>query len=145
MGKTENKVDWSKVSEYEQALNEYSAAKFARIKVFDPREIVRNAKQVREIVDEDLGTIRYVILSYDDATDIAEKYTDNKERSMQYLFRQLAPANEGLKVEDIRKMPYEVVVRLLLKLQREGSFFPPKTPKPSPNGSMPTQEPKTSA
>jgi hypothetical protein len=40
-----------------------------------------------------------------------------------------------LTVDDVRAMPYEVVVRLLVKLQGEGSFFyrkpqdPPQTSK----------------
>jgi hypothetical protein len=132
-----SEIDWSKVSEYEQALESYTAEKLARVKIFDPKEITRKAKQIREIVDEDLGTIRYVLLTYDDLTEIIEKHADNKDRSIQMLFRQLAPANPGLTVEDVRGMPYEVVVRLLTKLQKDGSFFPQK---PLPSGSASTQE-----
>jgi hypothetical protein len=134
-------IDWGKVSEYEQALEGYTAEKPARIRVFDPKEITRKAKQIREIVDEDLGTIRYVLLNYNELNEIIEKYQDNKERSVQLLFKQLVPANPGLTVENIKEMPYEVVVRLLTKLQREGSFFPRK---PSPSGLQRTQKPKSS-
>jgi hypothetical protein len=134
-------IDWGKVSEYEQALEGYTAEKLARVKVFDPKEITRKAKQVREIYDEDLGTIRYVLLNYNELNEIIEKYQDNKERSIQLLFKQLIPANPSITVEDIKEMPYEVVVRLLTKLQREGSFFPQK---PSPSGSQRTQKPKPS-
>jgi hypothetical protein len=136
-----SEIDWSKVSEYEQALESYTAEKLARVKIFDPKEITRKAKQIREIYDEDLGTIRYVLLNYNELSEIIEKYQDNKERSIQLLFKQLAPVNEGLTVDDIKNMPYEVVVRLLTKLQREGSFFPQKH---SPSGSASTQEPKQS-
>jgi len=138
---SETNIDWSKIAEYEQAIDNYTVEKLAKVKMFDPKELVRSAKKVREIVDEDLGTIRYVLLTYDDLNEIIEKYKDNKDRSIQLLYRQLAPANKGLTVEDIRQMPYEVVVRLLTKLQSEGSFFPRK---PSKTGSTPTQEPKPS-
>jgi hypothetical protein len=133
-------IDWGKVTQYEQAVNEYTAAQLAKVKIFDPKEITKKAKQIREIVDEDLGTIRYVLLTYNDLTEIIDKYTDNKDRSVQLLFKQLAPANPDLTIDDIRGMPYEVVVRLLTKLQQSG-FFPQRT---SPSGSTSTQKPKPS-
>jgi hypothetical protein len=136
---SKNEIDWKKATEMEEALNAFESERLARVRIFDPKEIVRKAKEVREIVDEDLGTIRYVLLNYDELNEIIEKYKDNKDRSIQLLFKQLAPANEGLKVTDIREMPYEVVVRLLTKLQTEGSFFQPPQ-KPSPNGSQTTEE-----
>jgi len=138
---SETNIDWSKIAEYEQAIDNYTVEKLAKVKMFDPKELVRSAKKVREIYDEDLGTIRYVLLTYDDLNEIIEKFKDNKDRSIQLLHRQLAPANKGLMVEDIRQMPYEVVVRLLTKLQGEGGFFPRK---PSKTGSTSTQEPKPS-
>jgi hypothetical protein len=141
MSENKEEVDWGKVSEYEKALENYTAEKLARVKIFNPKEITRNAKQIREIYDEDLGTIRYVLLNYNELSEIIEKYQDNKERSIQLLFKQLSPAHEGLTVDDIENMPYEVVVRLLTKLQKEGGFFPQR---PLPSGSASTQEPKPS-
>jgi hypothetical protein len=132
-------INWEKATKMEEALNASEAERLSRVRIFDPKEIVRKAKEVREIVDEDLGTIRYVLLNYDELNEIIEKHKDNRDRSIQLLFKQLAPANEGLKVEDIRKMPYEVVVRLLTKLQTEGSFFQPQQTQ-SPNGSQTTEE-----
>jgi hypothetical protein len=139
--KQEEKIDWSYVSEMEQRLDELEREKLQRVKVFNPKELVRRAKEIREISDDDLGVIRYVLLSYDDLNEIIEKYPDNKDRSVQLLFRQLFPANKDLAVEDIHKMPYEVVVRLLTKLQKEGGFFQTKV---SQSGSTSTQEPKPS-
>lgn len=141
MSEKKEEIDWNKVTEYEQAISHYTAEKLARVKIFDPKEITRKAKQIREIYDEDLGTIRYVLLNYNELSEIIEKYQDNKERSIQLLFKQLAPATEGLTVDDIKNMPYEVVVRLLTKLQKDGGFFPQK---PSPSGSASTQERKPS-
>lgn len=139
--KQEEKIDWSYVSEMEQRLDELEREKLQRVKVFNPKELVRRAKDIREISDDDLGVIRYVLLSYDDLNEIIEKYPDNKDRSVQLLFRQLFPANKDLAVEDIHKMPFEVVVRLLTKLQKEGGFF---QARPSASGSTSTSEPKPS-
>ena len=127
------------MTEMEERLKEIDEEKLARVRIFDPKEIVRRAKDIREIIDEDLGTIRYVLLNYDELNEIVEKHKDNKDRSIQLLFYQLVPANEGLTVDDIRKMPYEVVVRLLTKLQTEGSFFP-HPHKLSQNGLELTEE-----
>jgi hypothetical protein len=125
----------------ENRLEEIERQKLARVRIFDPKELVRKAKEIREVYDEDLGTIRYVLLNYDELNEIVEKYKDNKDRSIQLLFKQLAPASPGLTADDVKKMPYEVVVRLLTKLQKDGSFFPPKK---SENGSESTEEPRQS-
>jgi hypothetical protein len=124
----EGEIDWARVTEMQQRLEELEAEKRERTKIFNPKELVRKAKQIREIVDEDLGTIRYVLLSYNELIELAEKYKDNRDRSIALLWKQLAPANEGLTFEEVKEMPYEVVVRLLMKLQTQGSFFPQKKP-----------------
>src|SRR5665648_566812 len=116
-------IDWGKMDSVIQAANNFTEEKLKRALVFDPKDIVRKAKMIREVYDEDLGTIRYAMLSYNDLQEIVAKHADNQERSVQILFRQLAPASKGLTVDDVRAMPYEVVVRLLVKLQGEGSFF----------------------
>lgn len=139
--KPSQEIDWGKVREMEARLNQLEEEKRAKARLFDPKDLVKHAKAVREIYDEDLGTIRYVLLNYKDLNEIVEKYPDNKERSIQFLLRQLAPVNKDLTEEDIKALPYEVVVRLLAKLQKEGSFFHQAT---SPNGSTSTQEPKPS-
>ncbi len=141
---SENEIDWAKAAEFEKRLDGYDAEKLARVQVFDPKAIVRKAKEVREVFDKDLKTIRYVLLSYNDLNEIVDKYKDNRDRSVHLLLRHLQPANPALTEQDIRDMPYEVVVRLLTVLQTDGSFFPQK-PAPSKNGSASTPEPKTSA
>jgi hypothetical protein len=131
-------IDWSKVTQLQEAANHYTEAKLQKALVFDPKDVASKAKMIREVYDEDLGTIRFAMLSYNDLQEIAAKHADNQERSVQILFRQLAPASKGLTIDDVRAMPYEVVVRLLVKLQGEGSFFyrkPQAAPSMSKNGS----------
>lgn len=132
-------VDWAHVTKMQSQLEEIEKERLARVRIFDPKELVRKAKEIREVYDEDLGTIRYVLLNYDELNEIVEKFKDNKDRSIQLLYKQLAPASPGLTADDIKKMPYEVVVRLLTKLQRDGSFFHQKK---SQNGSESTEEPR---
>jgi hypothetical protein len=138
LSKTEE-IDWAHVTEMQNRLEEIEREKLARVRIFDPKELVRKSKDIQEVYDDDLGTIRYVHLSYDELNEIVEKYKDNKDRSIQLLFKQLAPASPGLTADDIKKLPYEVIVRLLTKLQKEGSFFPQKQ---SENGSKSTEEPR---
>lgn len=134
-------IDWALATEMENRLKEIEEEKLKRVRVFNPKQIVRKAKEIREIYDDDLGLIRYSLLTYNQLQEIIENFKENKDRSMQLLFKMLAPANEGLTVDDIKAMPYEVVVRLLTKLQKEGGFFPQKTLE---NGSASTQAPKQS-
>ena len=132
-------IDWAKATEMENRLKELEEEKLKRVRVFNPKQLVTRAREIREIYDEGLGLIRYSLLSYGQLNEIIENFRDNKDRSIQLLFRQLSRANEGLTVDDIKAMPYEVVVRLLTKLQKEGGFFPQKTLE---NGSTSTPEPK---
>jgi hypothetical protein len=134
-------IDWAKVTEMSETLDKYTERKLARLKVFNPKELARKTKDIREIEDEDLGTIRYVLLGWNEANEIVEKHKgDNKEIAIQMLFKQLAPAHEGLTIEDVRQMPYEVIARVMNKLQDEGSFFPKR--KTSSNGSAQTAKPR---
>jgi hypothetical protein len=135
---SEKEIDWAKMDSVIQAANNFTEEKLKKALIFDPKDIVRKAKMIREVYDEDLGTIHYTMLSYNDLQEIVAKHADNQERSVQILFKQLVKASPGLTVEDVRAMPYEVVVRLLVKLQGEGSFFfkkPAQTPQALKNGS----------
>ncbi|MGD0159687.1 MAG: hypothetical protein ABSB89_05255 [Candidatus Bathyarchaeia archaeon] len=132
-------INWGKVTEMEQVLQKDDEEKLKRVRVFNPKELVKRAKEIRELYDDDLGVIRYKLLTYAQLNEIMEKHPENKDRSMQLLFKMLAPASEGLTLEDIKAMPYEVVARLLTKLTKEGSFFPQKQ---SANGSAATPSPK---
>jgi hypothetical protein len=138
---SENEIDWAKATEMENRLKEFEEEKLKRVRVFNPKQLVNKAREIREIYDEDLGLIRYSLLSYSQLNEIIENFKENKDRSMQLLFKMLSPANPGLTVDDIKAMPYEVVVRLLTKLQKEGGFFPQK---PLENGSKSTEQPKQS-
>jgi hypothetical protein len=59
---------------------------------FHPKQLVTRAKEIREIQNQDFGLIRYSLLSYGLLNEIIENFKDNKNRSIQLLFRQLFPA-----------------------------------------------------
>src|SRR5271157_2189660 len=136
----EGEIDWGLVTEMQEHLKELGKQRDERTKIFNPKELVKNAKVIRELYDEDLGTIRYVLLDYSELSEIIKKYPENQDRSIALLEKQLAPANPDLTFNDIKAMPYEVVVRLLTKLQSEGSFFPKQ--KISPIGSQSMEQPR---
>jgi hypothetical protein len=120
----------------------------ASAKLFDPKSITRKAKGIHEVYDADLGTIRYTYLTYDDLMEIGEmrdpitkQPLGTKERSIQILLKQLATTYPSLSVDELKAWPFEVVTKLLVKLQGEGSFFhrkPQVPPQASKAGSTPT-------
>jgi hypothetical protein len=143
MSENEN-VDWQKFTEMQQKFDEIMKEKLARVRIFDPQELIKRAKEIREIYDEDLGTIRYVHLDWKELREIMKKYEDNTDRSIESLFLQLAPANPGMTKADVEKLPYDVVARLITKIQKDGAFFPPKPQIKSETGSTSTEQPKQS-
>jgi hypothetical protein len=104
------------------------AERLKQARKFNPKEILAKANQPRTIYDEDLGCISYLYLSDEDLTGITmmKDLTDH-ERALHILSKQLV--DPKVTVDELKKMPYEVVVRLIMCLQGEGSFF--FKPKPA--------------
>jgi len=152
-------IDWAKMTELQNAASEYTEAKLKKALFFNLKDVVRRAKitEVHEVYDEDLGTIQYHRLSWDEFNSFIEKTKmetmSNSDKSVYILAKQLVPATPDTSidetVQDLRKIPFEVVTRLLTKLQGEGSFFqlkPQAAPQlqTSKNGSTSASKPKTS-
>jgi hypothetical protein len=135
-------IDWIKVTQMQEEMDKAEKEKLSRVRIFDPKELIKKAKEIREIYDEDLGTIRYVHLDWKELREIMKKHEDNTDRSIEALYRQLAPANPGLTKEDVEKLPYEVISRLIIKIQKDGAFFPAKQSSKSESGSASTEQPK---
>lgn len=138
--KSDDNIDWAKFTKIENAKAAYTEEKLKHALVFDPKNITRKAKGIHEVYDEDLGTIRYTYLTYDELMEIGEMQDPktkqpigNKERSVQILLKQLATTYPSLSVDELKAWPFEAVTKLLMKLQGEGSFFyhkPQATPTP---------------
>jgi hypothetical protein len=143
--KTENtdNIDWSLLDSAVKASTEFTEEKLRKALVFDPKNITRKAKGIKEVYDADLGTIRYTYLTYDELMEIGEMQDpttkqpiNNKERSLQILLKQLKTAYPTLSIDELRIWPFEAVTKLLMKLQGEGSFFYRK-PQATPQTSKP--------
>jgi hypothetical protein len=102
----------------------------AKQKRFNPGKIIRDSRRIQEILDPDLGLIRYVILRHDDMAEIMKKYQDPMERGFQMVFRMLRPTNPGLMEQDIRDLPFDVVCRLMTVLAPKNGYLPSNQPKP---------------
>lgn len=97
----------------------------AKQRKFNPAKIIR-ARRIQEILDPDLGLIRYVTLTMDDFAEITKKCHTTAEISMEMLCRQLAPTNPGLTVKTIGLLPIDVVTRLMVTLKHSNYFLPVK-------------------
>ena len=53
-----SEIDWAKITKLQDAANEYTEEKLKKALVFDPKDLACKAKMIREVYDEDLGTIR---------------------------------------------------------------------------------------
>lgn len=99
-------------------------------KKFDLEGIIKKSRSIKKILDPELGLICYTTLTFNDVVELARKYRDPMEMSLQLLYRQLAPSNPGLTIETMKLLPWDVVTRLLNVL-RDTSTFLPVTPNPA--------------
>lgn len=123
-------IDWAKMTELQNAANDYTEAKLKKALVFNPKNITARAKGIHEVYDEDLGSIRYTYLTYDELVELdalqnpqTKQPISNLEKSVHILWMQLKTANPTLTVAEMKTWPFEVITKLLSKLQGEGSFF----------------------
>ena len=98
----------------------------AKVAKFDLSGIIKKSRSIKEILDPELGIIKYATLTFNDVTEIMKKYSDPMEKSLQILYRQLAPANPGLTIETIKLLPCDVVTRLMVLLKDTSNFLPVK-------------------
>jgi len=115
----------------QRQAQEYEAKLRERLGKFNINEVLRQAKDLRSVLVEGLGEVRYVILTEADISEIAKKYPeDPRERNLQALFRSLTAADSEITLEKLRALPYDVS-RLLQETVLNASFLPlRKTSKP---------------
>jgi len=58
MSKNEE-IDWKKVTEMEEAVGEAQKAKAKKAKLFDPKQLVTKAAQIKTMTDSELGVISF--------------------------------------------------------------------------------------
>jgi hypothetical protein len=143
---TEKSED-QKIAEYKQKLEEHDTAqkevaeKNARL--FDPKAIAENAKQIQTLMDKDLGEIRYGYLTSKEfkALNLGE-IKDEEEQAYRVVHAMLQKANPDFTYEDFEAMPFDIKAILTERLTQR---FPLFLRQQQLSGSQPTKTPSSSA
>ncbi len=106
---------------------------------FNPAAIIKKTSAIQQIIDPDLGLIRYRMLSVKAELELQKKQP-SVERDLEILAYMLAPTNPGLTVETLKLMPADVVIRLCSLLKVMNAFLPLKPA--TPNVDLPKGEVK---
>lgn len=112
-------------------------------KLFNPKDLLIDAKAIRQKVIPGLGLVNYSVLSFDEVLEVGA-VEDKKEQSKAMLWMMLRKAYPDVKREDIGRYPSGKVVKLLELLKDTDDFLPANTqpPKKSPAGSGRTRKRK---
>ena len=141
------KTEDQKVAEFKQKLEEHDTeqkevdAKNARL--FDPKAIAENAKQIQTLMDKDLGEIRYGLLTSKEfkALNLGE-IKDEEEQAYRVVHAMLQKANPDFTYEDFEAMPFDIKAILTERLTKR---FPLFLRQQQLSGLQPTKTPNSSA
>ncbi len=136
-----------KVAEFKQKLEEHETeqkevdAKNARL--FDPKAIAENAKQIQTLMDKDLGEIRYGYLTSREfkALNLAE-VKDEEEQAYRVVHAMLQKASPDFTYEDFEAMPFDIKAILTERLTKR---FPLFLRQQQLSGLQPIKTPSSSA
>jgi hypothetical protein len=117
-----------KVSEFKQKLEEHETvqkeidAKNARL--FDPKAIAENAKQIQTLLDNDLGEIRYGYLTSKEfkALNLGE-VKDEEEQAYRVVHAMLQKASPDFTYDDFESMPFDIKAILTERLTKRFPLF----------------------
>lgn len=135
-----NEDDKKRIEEYQKALDADDAEDVAKGKLFDPRELLLEAKAMHQKYHKKLGLVNYSVLTFDDMLGL-RKIEDEDERSKTMLWMMLNKAYPDLRREDVGKFPGTKVAELLTLVTRDEDFLPP-APEQSKSGSSRTRKRK---
>jgi hypothetical protein len=135
------KTEEQKVAEFKRKLEEYEIvqkgtdAKNARL--FDPKAIAENAKQIQTLMDKDLGEIRYGLLTSREFKALnLGKIKDEEEQAYRVVHAMLQKANPSFTYEDFEAMPFDIKAILTERLTKR---FPLFLRQQQLSGSQPTK------
>lgn len=126
-----------RVAEYQKVLEADDAEDVAKGKLFDPRELLLEAKAMRQKYHKRLGLVNYSVLTFDDMLSLGA-ITDKSESSKTMLWMMLRKAYPDLRKEDVGMFPGTKVAELLTLVTKDEGFLP-ATPKQSKVGSKTTR------
>ena len=116
----------AKVEEYKRQLEEddkEKAEKLAAIaKKFDPKQVLKSAREIQRITDEQLGEIRYGMLSLKEINELP-KEPDIQKRAFQVLYAMLHKGYPDLTFEEFEALPFDIAARLSQLLSERFTGF----------------------
>ena len=121
-----------RIEEYQKALDADDAEDVAKGKLFDPRQLLLEAKAMHQKYHKKLGLVNYSVLTFDDMLSLG-KIEDKDERSKTMLWMMLCKAYPDLRKEDVGMFPGTKVAELLTLITKDEDFLP-ATPKQSQSG-----------
>ena len=141
------KSEDQKIAEYKQKLDEHGTEQKEvterNARLFDPKAIAENAKQIQTLMDKDLGEVRYGYLTSKEfkALNLGE-VKDEEEQAYRVVHAMLQKANQALTYEDFEAMPFDIKAILTERLTKR---FPLFLRQQQLSGSQPTKTPSSSA
>jgi len=106
-------VDEEKLNRLKRKLEEYEEEKRRIAKLFNVRELIAEAGEIREkYVPEINAVVRYGMLTMGDLAELEQAKTD-MEKGTRVLWLMLRKADPELKLEDVAKLPVEVAAAVL--------------------------------
>jgi len=129
----------SKVDEYRKKLRAHGKAKQEKAKVFDVRALAANTRQIYSLEDENLGLIRYGLLSAKEVKELdLKKVADDEEKANIVVWAMLRKADPELSYDDFEALPFD---KKALLLERMSKVFASFLQRQQPTGSAPTPKP----
>ena len=133
--------DKKRAEEYQKALDADDAEDVAKGKLFDPRDLLLEAKAIRQKYHKKLGLVNFSVLSFDEMLSLG-RVEDKDERSKTMLWLMLNKAYPDLKKEDVGRFPGAKVAELLTLVTKDDDFLPAtpeQSSKPLKSGSKTTR------
>ena len=130
-----------KVAEFKQKLEDTETAQkeidAKNARIFDPKAIAENAKQIQTLMDKDLGEIRYGYLTSREfkALNLGE-IKDEEEQAYRVVHAMLQKASPDFTYEDFEAMPFDIKAILTERLTKR---FPLFLRQQQLSGSQPTK------
>jgi len=133
MGKSDEE---KRLAEYQAALDADDEEDAKKARLFDPADLLKSVRAIRQKKIPGLGLVNYGVLTFDEMIE-AGKIEDKAEQAKTTLWMMLHKAHPDVKKEDIGKYPGKKVILLLKLLKDSNDNFLPEQKK-SPSGSKST-------
>lgn len=95
-------------------------------KVFDPKRLIKETRELVTVYDEELGTLSYGHLTVDDMTELNQA-KEPVEHTILICYKMLKKAYPDLTVYDVEALPIQAVTRLLKIFNKDIGFYTQET------------------